>query len=189
MVRERRWVLGEDLLREWLRSELDEHGATSEEAMGEVEAAIERSHLFRREELIDRLGQRQPGTTFRHPLVGEYLASRHLREVFSGPDGERQGEYLALSREEEWSEVFYFMVDEMDSRTPLAELVRGLMELDSRQSRRVVAYAMGSKPAEMIPAEIRQAYSRARLWEDLARTPAGVESASTGVGGGDYGGE
>lgn len=174
MVRERR-VVGEEQLREWLRGELNERDAFTSETMDEVEAVIGKSRLFRREEMVDVLGQRRPVTGFRHELVGKFLASRHIREVLFGPDREQREEYLALSSDEEWLEAFYFTVDELDSRTALAELLEGLLEQGRSEPLRILAYAIGSKPAEMIPDEIHQAYSRAKLGEDLAQTPVGGE--------------
>lgn len=171
MVRERR-VVSEEQLRGWLRSELSERGAFREDVMARLEAAIGRSRMFRQEELIDVLGRRQPATGLRHELVGKFLASRHVREVLLGPDDDRRVQYLALSREEEWSEVFYFVVDELDSRSALAEVLEGLLDQGGAPSLRAVAYALGTKPEEMIAPEIRQAYGQARLGQDLKDTPA-----------------
>jgi hypothetical protein len=195
---EERLVVGQEQLREWLRAELESQDAFSEEAMAEIVGAIGRSRLFREETEVNVLGKRRPVTGFRHELVGKFLASRHVREVLGTPGDERRHAYLALSGEEAWLDLFYFIVDELDSKLALNAFLKELLDraqppqalgdtsgtpISDTAGRaiftdngdacfRIVAYALGTKPEDMILGEVRQSYSLAKLGEDLRRTPA-----------------
>jgi hypothetical protein len=196
MVQER-LVVGEEQLRDWLRAELSSLDAFSDQAMADVVGAIGRSRLFREETEVGVLGKRSPVTGFRHELVGKFLASRHVREVLATPRDERRGAYLELSAQEEWLDLFYFIVDELDSKLSLNGFLKELLDRMRAPERiltesgepfltesgdflmtegdarlRIVAYALGTKAKDMILGEVRQAYNLARLGEDLRRTPA-----------------
>ena len=146
--------------------------AFSDEALAEIVGAIGRSRLFREETETDVLGKRRPVTGFRHELVGKFLASRHVREVLATPGDERREAYLALSGEEAWLDLFYFIVDELDSKLALNGLLKELLDRGGDSRLRIVAYALGTKPEDMIRGEVRQAYNLAKLGDDLRRTPA-----------------
>jgi hypothetical protein len=169
---EERLVVGEEQLREWLRAELVSHDAFSDEAMADVVGAIGRSRLFREETEVDVLGRRRPVTGFRHELVGKFLASRHVREVLAMPGDERRDAYLALSGEEPWLDLFYFIVDELESKLALNAFLKELLDRGGDARLRIVAYALKTKPEDMITGEVRQAYNLAKLDEDIRRTPA-----------------
>ncbi len=79
---------------------------------------------------------------------------------------------LALSAEEEWLDVFYFIIDELDSVMELNAFLKALLDRGGDERVRIVAYALGTKPEDMVRGEVRQAYNLAKLGEDLRRTPA-----------------
>ena len=98
--------------------------------------------------------------------------SRHLREVLA-PGNAKREECLKLSREEEWLDVFFFAIDELDSRAALNTLLDELLGEKNGVALRLVAYALGTKSAGLVRDEVRGAYNSAKLAEDLRRTPMG----------------
>jgi hypothetical protein len=88
------------------------------------------------------------------------------------PGDEQREAYLALSAQEEWLDLFYFIVDELDSKLALNGFLKELLDRGGDSRLRIVAYALGTKPEDMIRGEVRHAYNLAKLGEDLRRTPA-----------------
>ncbi|HJT15524.1 MAG TPA: hypothetical protein VJ790_23075, partial [Dongiaceae bacterium] len=164
-------VLAIDRLREWLLKHMQTQGAGADpkERLNDLMDRISRSNLFREETAINLLGQATPVIGFRHELIGKFLASRHLRPAFE--QRKREDEWVELSRDVRWTDVFCFAIDELSDNRALNAMLEWLL-LDANDVQvRIVAYAIGTRDDGIHP-RVRQDYAAAKLDEDLQRTPA-----------------
>jgi hypothetical protein len=166
MVVERR-VLRDGQLREWILADQ----AVSQDGVAKIVGALQASRLFRREAERDVLGKEQPVTGFRHELIGRFLASRHVRRMICQGAVNSSVDYIALSGDELWLDMFYFVVDEIDSSSILNRFLLEILAVRGRARMRIAAYAIGTKEGEL-GSQVRKAYDKANLDEDLAYTPA-----------------
>jgi hypothetical protein len=67
--------------------------------------------------------------------------------------------------------MFYFVIDEIDSVPVLSRFLQEILAAGGHVRMRITAYAIGTKRAEL-GSEVRVAYEKAKLHEDLAHTPA-----------------
>jgi len=166
MIAEQR-VLEQHQLREWIAAE--PNGADD---VVNITKAIQASQLFRTEVKRDILGREQPLTGFSHELIGKFLAARHLRRLIGEGSGVSVVDYVKLSGDELWLDVFYFVIDEIDS-TRLNRFLAEILAAGGPVRGRIAAYAIGTKSSDQLDSEVRSAYTKAKLAEDLALTPAG----------------
>jgi len=134
--------------------------------------SIRASRLFRTEVKRDILGREQSLTGFSHELIGKFLAARYLRRSIAQRPGNSLVDYVALSGDELWLEVFYFVIDEIDSTELLNRFLEETLDAGGPVRVRIAAYAIGTKPSEQTDLAVRSAYAKAKLAEDLALTPA-----------------
>ena len=167
MVTERR-VLQDGQLREWIMAE----PAVSSDAVAKVMQAIQASRLFRREVERNILGREQPVTGFRHELIGKFLAARHVRSMIGQAAGGATIRYINLSGNELWLDIFYFVIDEMDSPAVLNRFLKEILAAGGPARERITAYANKTRGTE-VENEVVDAYKEAKLAKDLALTPAG----------------
>jgi hypothetical protein len=191
MLVERR-LLDEPTLAEWVREALAARDLNTDE-IGAVAAAVRRSRLFKEDAALDRLGRRHPVLAFDHELIGAFLAARHVRAALTGPERVKM---LEFAERETWQNVFFFVVDEIESDQlnmlldwllgrgegqvlcdtrgrPLRDTAgEALRDTGNQWTVRIVAYALATKPAEMIRGEVCQAYNRVKLRQDIQMTPA-----------------
>jgi ligand-binding sensor domain-containing protein len=165
MVAERR-VLQDDQLREWIAAD----PAVSGDAVAKIMQAIQASRLFRREVERDVLGQEKPVNGFRHELIGKFLAARHVRRMI-GQGSNGTLDYVTLSGDELWLDMFYFVIDEIDSSPALNHFLRELLPMGGPARKRITSYAIGTRRVEL-DKDILATYEKAKLDEDLALTPA-----------------
>jgi hypothetical protein len=166
MVAERR-VLQDGQLREWIAGA----PAIEEDAVTKIVNVMQASRLFRRETERDVLGREQPVTGFRHELIGKFLAARHVRRMIEQDTAGPAIDYIKLSGDELWLDVFYFVIDEIHSPPVLNRVLRELLSAGGPPRIRIAAYAIGTKRAEL-GNEVLASYEKAKLNEDLAQTPA-----------------
>jgi ligand-binding sensor domain-containing protein len=159
-------VLQEDQLREWIEAEVG-----GGDAVDTIIRAIEASGLFITEMKRDVLGKERPVTGFRHELIGKFLASRHVRRSIARVPSKTKLNYVLLSGDELWSDVFYFAVDEIDA-LQLNRFLSEILSAGGSVRMRIAAYAIGTKKLAEPSGDLRQAYADAKLKEDLAMTPA-----------------
>jgi len=141
------------------------------EAVAKVMQAIQASRLFRREVERDVLGKEQPVTGFRHELIGKFLAARHVRHIIGQGAGSATVDYITLSGDELWLDMFYFVIDETVSSALLNRFLKEILAAGGLARERIAAYAIGTKGAQ-VATDVRVAYEKAKLGEDLALTPA-----------------
>jgi hypothetical protein len=158
-------VLQEDQLRDWIAAVLNGGG----DDVASIVQAIQASRLFRNEVQRDVLGKRQPVTGFSHELIGKFLAARHLRRAIAQKTAV---DYVALSGDELWLDVFYFVVDELDSPEVLNRFLMDILAAGGTTRMRIAAYAIGTKNPADLSGDARATYGKAKLAEDLALTPA-----------------
>jgi hypothetical protein len=166
MVAERR-VLQDDQLREWIAAD----PAVGGDAVAKIMQAIQASRLFRREVERDVLGQEKPVNGFRHELIGKFLAARHVRRMIGQGSKETPVDYITLSGDELWLDMFYFVIDEIDSSPVLNHFLRELLSIGGPARKRITSYAIGTRREEL-DKDILATYDKAKLDEDLALTPA-----------------
>jgi hypothetical protein len=166
MVAERR-VLQDGQLREWIEAIPDVGG----DAVAKIVNATHASRLFRKEVERDVLGKEQPVTGFRHELIGKFLAARHVRRMIGQGTGNAAIDYISLSDDELWLDMFYFVIDEIDSSPVLNRFLQEILAAGGPSRMRITAYAIGTTRAEL-GSEVLASYGRAKLNEDLAQTPA-----------------
>jgi ligand-binding sensor domain-containing protein len=167
MIAEQR-VLQEYQLRDWIAAEPN----ISSNSVSTVIKAIHASRLFSHETDHGVLGSERALIGFRHELIGKFLAARHLRRLIESGATPATINYVKLSGDASWLEVFYFVIDEIGSPGPLNWLLTEVLAAGGPVRTRVAAYAIGTKPPEHIDTGVRSAYVNAKLAEDLARTPA-----------------
>jgi hypothetical protein len=119
------------------------------------------------------LGKAREVIGFRHGLIGKFLAARHLHRAIRQEAGTQTVDYLALSAEELWSDVFHFVVDEIDSPSVLNRFAQELLAAGGRVRLLIVAYAIATKPERWVTDGVKRSHEVARMAEDLVLTPAG----------------
>jgi len=134
---------------------------------------MQASRLFRREVERNVLGKEQPVTGFRHELIGKFLAARQVRRIIERGADRTTVDYISLSGDPLWLDVFYFVIDEIDSPSVLNRFLQEISAAGGSSRMRLVAYAIGTKRAD-VERDVLTAYERAKLKEDLAQTPATV---------------
>jgi len=168
MIAEQR-VLQEDQLRDWIAAEPD----VAADDVATIIKAVKASRLFRDEAKRDILGIEQPLTGFRHELIGKFLAARYLRRLIAQGRRKSTVDYITLSGEELWLDIFYFVIDEIDSTRLLNQFLAEILAAGGPMRVRIAAYAIGTHSSEQIDTALRTVYATAKLSEDLALTPAG----------------
>jgi hypothetical protein len=167
MITEQR-VLQEDQLRDWIAAEPN----VNADSVATIAAAVHASQLFRSEVRRDILGREQPLTGFSHELIGKFLASRYLRRSITQGSGTSVVDYVKLSGEGSWLEVFYFVIDEIGSTQLLNRFLAEILAAGGPVRAHIAGYAIGTKTSEQTDSEVRSAYAKAKLAEDLALSPA-----------------
>src|SRR5262249_23931701 len=81
------------------------------DAVTKVMQKMQASRLFRREVVRDVLGKEQPVTGFSHELIGKFLAARHVRRMIGQGAESATVDYIGLSGDELWLDMFYFVID------------------------------------------------------------------------------
>jgi hypothetical protein len=166
MVAERR-VLQDDQLREWIAAE----PTVSRDDVAKIMQATQASRLFRREVERDVLGKARPVTGFRHELIGKFLAARHVRRLIGQAADSATVDYISLSGDELWLDMFYFVIDEIDSSAILNRFLMEILAAGGPARMRITAYAIGTRRAA-VGSKVLASYEKAKLDEDLALTPA-----------------
>jgi ligand-binding sensor domain-containing protein len=161
-------VLPETQMREWIAAEVDGGG----DAVTAIVRAIGASGLFVNEAQRDILGKERLVTGFRHELIGKFLAARHVRRAMTGAGVKTPVDWISLSGADLWQDVFYFVIDEMDSSQALNRFLVEMLAAGGHARMRIAAYAIGTKKLVEPSSDVRQAYANAKLKEDLALTPA-----------------
>ena len=166
-------VLATDRLREWLVKQMQSQGAGADhtERLNDLMGRISRSNLFREEIAINLLGQATPVIGFRHELIGKFLASRHIRPAIEQRKQETLDEWVELSRDVQWIDVFCFAIDELSDNRALNAMLEWLLVDATDVQVRIVAYAIGTRE-DGIQQRVRQDYAATKLDQDLQRTPA-----------------
>jgi hypothetical protein len=167
MIAEQR-VLSDDQLRDWIAAEPN----VEADDVVVIVKVIQASRLFRNEVTRDILGREQSLTGFRHELIGKFLAARFLRRVIVQVPGDSVVDYISLSGDEFWLEVFYFVIDEIDSTLILNRFLAEILTADGPARRLIAAYGIGRKTPPIANEKVRSAYNDANLAKDLAQTPA-----------------
>lgn len=80
-------------------------------------------------------------------------------------------DYISLSGDELWLDMFYFVIDEIDPSPVPDRFLQEVLATGGHARMRITAYAIGTKRAEL-GSEVLASYERAKLNEDLAQTPA-----------------
>jgi sugar lactone lactonase YvrE len=171
MVDEVQRVLSEKDLTEWVREILQEQGAAEDAPVAAVVKGVERSRMFRREQVRSGLGLEETGIGFQHELEGKFLASRHLRMVVE-KEKMTPAWIIEFSGDHKWQDVLFFSLDELNRRQKLNDLLSALINAGGALRQRLVAYALGTKPEGLISEEVKVAYSRSKIETDLLETPA-----------------
>jgi hypothetical protein len=119
----------------------------------------------------DVLGKEQPVTGFRHELIGKFLAARHVRRIIGQDADSAPVNYISLSGDELWLDMFYFVIDETDSAPVLNRFLQEILAAGGPARMRITAYAIGTRRSE-VGSTVLMAYEKVKLDEDLALTPA-----------------
>jgi ligand-binding sensor domain-containing protein len=166
MIAEQR-VLGDSQLREWIAAEPNVSG----DGVETIVNAIRASRLFRDELQRDILGRDQPLTGFRHELIGKFLAARHIRRLITEDSKPSAVDYIALTADELWLDAFFFVIDEINSTSVLNNFLVAILAAGGTVRARIAAYAIRTKTSEQPNSEVRLAYVKVKLDEDMALTP------------------
>jgi ligand-binding sensor domain-containing protein len=172
MIDEVKSVLSEDELTRVVRRLLEEHQISEGAIVDNIVSALHKSHLFRHEQIRGKLGIPQNVIGFQHELIGKFLAARYLCSYIEAANKEISIDLITLSNNPRWLDVFFFVIDELNSSRELNQLLMNLMKAGGLLRTRMVAYAIGTKPAELIQNKIRESYREAKIKADLRQTPA-----------------
>jgi hypothetical protein len=168
MVKERR-VLRDNQLRDWIADDPN----IANDSVDTILKAVHSSRLFTQERERDVLGQETFVIGFRHELIGKFLAARHVRRaIISDQEVKPVVNYVALSGDRLWLDVFYFVIDEIDSQDAMNNFLLHLLNEGGSARILIAAYAIGTKPENLLSEEARRTYEDTKLKEDLAHTPA-----------------
>ena len=66
---------------------------------------------------------------FRHELIGKFLAARHVRRIIGQGAKDTPVDYITLSGDELWLDMFYFVIDEIDSSPALNHFLREILSI------------------------------------------------------------
>jgi hypothetical protein len=173
MVKERR-VLRDNQLRDWIADDPN----FANDSVDTIVRAAHSSRLFTQERERNVLGQETFVTGFRHELIGKFLAARHVRRaIMADQEVKPVVNYVALSGDRLWLDVFYFVIDEIDSQDALNNFLLQILKAGGSARILIAAYAIGTKPENMVSEEAQRAYENTKLNEDLAHTPAAALTA------------
>ncbi len=109
---------------------------------------------------------------FQHELMGKFLAARHLRSILEQTDTPQYDEMIKLSGESQWIDVFFFIIDELNSHQRLNQFLMDLIRTGGSYRIRLVAYAIGTKTSDLIQSKVRKCYRQQKIQADLIETPA-----------------
>ncbi|MDX6404654.1 MAG: branched-chain amino acid transport system substrate-binding protein [Blastocatellia bacterium] len=146
------------------RSEVDD-----EFKVDDVIRAMRTSKLFSTIPQRTALGLSADLLTFRHELIGLFLASRHIRHQLEFERPISVETMLTGLNAERWLEVFVFLVDELDSLPLLNQVFECALALESEYGARLAAYMINSKPALAANVTSVSRYTQMRLALDAKR--------------------
>jgi hypothetical protein len=169
MLREMRQFVRVEVLGEWVDNELRLLGVDDSATMTDIVDRISRSRMFR-EEVRKSLVGVDHLIGFRHELIGKYLAANHLRQEVMYGGNALPPALLQVNADARFIDLFYFLIDELDSPNELNHVLSTVIEVGSESSVRVVAYALSNKPY-FVDAVIRQKYHDARIQLDVQDAP------------------
>ena len=171
MIEQGRRVLAQDdELAAWVRPQLEAYHLQGDATVCTVVEAIQRSHLFTREDEQNLLGLPRSVIGFRHELIGQYLAACHLLPFAASSKDEVPAELFTLSQEPRWFDVLCFLLDSLQASSALNLLLRSFLQGGRPGQLRLVAYALETKPPHTIDNDIREAYLAVKVHEDLYET-------------------
>jgi hypothetical protein len=168
MIEQGQRVLAQDdELASWVRPQLEAYHLQGDATVRAVVEAIQRSHLFTREDEQNLLGRSRSVIGFRHELIGKYLAACHLLPLAVSSKAEAPAELVTLSQEPRWFDVLCFVLDSLQASSALNLLLRSFLQRARPVQLRLVAYALETKLPHMIDNDIREAYLSAKVHADL----------------------
>jgi ABC-type branched-subunit amino acid transport system substrate-binding protein/ubiquinone/menaquinone biosynthesis C-methylase UbiE len=142
----------------------------------DVIRAMKASKLFVRFPQRNALGISSDLLTFRHELIGLFLASRHIRHELEFKRPWRTGEVFNDLNADRWLEVFIFLVDELDSSSLLDQVFEWALALESEYGARLTAYMINNKPTVSADASSVSRYARMRLALDAKKCASAPQS-------------
>lgn len=167
-------VVSEDDLPRWVRRLMEERSISESVTVDAIVEALQKSRMFKQEQVPGTLGIPRIMIGFQHELMGKFLAARHLRSLLERGADASMAELTMLSGEPRWLDVFFFVIDELNSSLELNQFLMSLIRAGGLTRIRLVAFALGTKPPELIQSEVRELYSKAKLEADLHDTPAAL---------------
>jgi ubiquinone/menaquinone biosynthesis C-methylase UbiE len=135
----------------------------------DVIRAIRTSKLFAKFRQPSALGFQTELFTFRHELIGLFLASRHLRHELESKRPLHAEDVLTGVDAERWLEVFIFLVDELDSTHLINQVFEAALSLESEYGARLAAYMINSKQVLSSSQASVSRYTQMRLALDAKR--------------------
>jgi hypothetical protein len=176
MVTARR-VLHDNQLRDWISGDPNTPNNSAET----IVKAVQASRLFAQERERNILGREILVTGFRHELIGKFLAARHIRRAIINDANEAFKpivDHIALGADKLWLDVFFFVIDEMDSFDTMNKFLLDILKEGGSARILITAYAIGTKPENLFSEQVRRMYENTKLKEDLAQTPAAKTSTT-----------
>jgi hypothetical protein len=167
-------TLTEQRAGEWIRQAIE---AETDKPAGDIVVteclkSLRNSNLFRTESEFDNeLGKHQFVISFRHELIGKFLAARHIRRLLQKSDEKRRKELFDQLDNETGLDVLGFVIDETDSKHELSALVRELIAHGFGVTLRAAGYALFRKP-DLIEKAVKDFYTSKRIEEDTRRIVA-----------------
>ncbi len=169
-------LVSEDDLPRWVRRLMEDRSISDSATVDAIVQALQKSRMFRQEQVPGTLGISRIMIGFQHELMGKFLAARHLRSLLERADDASMAELAMLSGKPRWLDVFFFVIDELNSSRELNQFLMSLIRAGGLMRIRLVAYALGTKPSELIQSEVRELYSKAKMEADLHETPAALRA-------------
>lgn len=170
-IDENRRALAAAELSQWTRAALEAQAPgkpVDPGVIASVVQAVGRSRLFNEEAQQDALGRPRKMIVFQHELIAKFLAARHLRLQLAVPV---RDDVLALNGKSRFLEVFYFLIDELESPAVLNAFLEALLERSDDVRVRLVAYALQTK-GPLVDEHVRDAYHAVKIKSDLTGSPA-----------------
>jgi hypothetical protein len=164
---DQRVLAQDDELAAWVRPQLEAYHLQGDDTVRAVVEAIQRSHLFTREDEQSLLGRSRSVIGFRHELIGKYLAACHLLPLAASSNDDAPAELVTLSQEPRWFDVLCFVLDSLQVPSALNLLLRSFLQRGTPVQLRLVAYALETKLPHTINSDIREAYLSAKVHADL----------------------
>jgi len=173
MINEGRRVLEEGELASLVRTQVEAQQIQDPAAVQTVLDAIRRSRMFAQEKEQNIPGLSRIVVRFQHELMGKYLAACYLLPFVGKPRDEVPVNFLQLSNDPKWFDVFCFIIDKMDSSYKLNFLLNELLEDKTSLRLQLVGYAIGTTSPDFIDRNIREDYFSAKVQADLQDPLAG----------------